>query len=282
MTVRTSSLHRGAVAGVPAWRGPLLLLLLVAVVAAAVGGLTLRGSPGHSNSPAYRFSQTRIEGTPTMYSLLSENGAVVTFLQDGQIWAQQVAGGPRTLVTADLAGQPSGPFDYPFETHIPVAISPSGRLVVFASPAKGLTTDPPATPNPSVPPDWYDRSVFVRDIVAGTTRRISPLTSPDLGTLWLWLTDPLIHVPSAKFLTEDTLNIYLSFRIPPAVIPSPDPWEPFGWEVRLDLPSLRFACPGSRATGSARTRPDRRDSRSASVPRVQARRVRGLSLGTRG
>ncbi len=114
MTVRTSSLNRGALVAAPRRRGRwLLLLTLAAVAAAVVGGLTFRGSPGHSNSPAYRFSQTRIEGSPTMYSLLSENGEVVAFLQDGQIWTRPVAGGPRTLVTADLAGQPSGPFDYP-------------------------------------------------------------------------------------------------------------------------------------------------------------------------
>jgi hypothetical protein len=244
VSIRQSARPRpvGPSAFSPAGRRPArwLLVGLFAVGLAAATGLLLRDTPGHSEPPGYRFAQARVEGGSASEPLLSGDGKVLLYRQDGQIWTQPVAGGRKSLVSAGIDGAPG---DQPAFVG---AVSPNGRFVVFDSYAANLVSAgaPPIDPNimglPDLPTGPYPLGVYVRDTAAGTTVRISPLDHPQFGRLWL-SGGARFRVP-ATFIDDHRLVIPLgSIRAPLATESDPIPWMQFlaksGGYVVLDVGS---------------------------------------------
>ncbi len=234
----------------PARRLRWLALLLVAIAAAAGVGVTLRGSPGHSGTAGYRFSQTRVDGASATQTLLSGDGKVIIFLQDGQLWAQPLAGGERVLVTAGVDGSPSAPpasspGTFPDPNAVPdsrsvlLGVSATGRYTLFSSQAVNLVEEgqPPVDPNyPGRPgePRQVKQGVYVRDVQTGTTRRISPLDHPQFGRIWFSM--PEVGRTSASFISDRTMFITLGpNRTAPPNVPTPDPWDALTDNVLLNL-----------------------------------------------
>jgi hypothetical protein len=241
VSIRQSARARpvGPSAFSPAGRRPAgwLLVGLFAVGLAAATGLLLRDTPGLSEPPAYRFSQTRVEGGPASEAVLSGDGKVLVYRQDGQIWTQPVAGGRKSLVSAGVNGVPA---DQPAFV---AAVSPNGRFVVFDSYAANLVREgaPPVDPNiMGITTGPYPLGVYVRDTAAGKTVRISPLDHPQFGRLWL-SGGARSRVP-ATFIDEHRLVIPLgSIRTPLLTESDPIPWLRFlgmsGGQVVLDVES---------------------------------------------
>ncbi len=258
----------------PARRLRWLAVLLVAAVASAAVGVTLRGAPGDSGTPAYRFSQTRVDGSSATQTLLSGDGKVIVFLQDGQLWTQPLAGGPKTLVTAGIDGSLSAPpapppGTFPDPNTVPnsrsllLGVSTTGRYIVFSSQAVNLVREGQPPVDPNYP--WYAgeprrvrQAVYVRDAEAGTTQRISPLDHPAFGRVWFSM--PELGRTNASFISDRTLFITLGpNRIAPPNGPSPDPWDALSENVLLNLETGTISsipipaatgCPGKEAASS--------------------------------
>jgi hypothetical protein len=205
-----------------------LLVVLFAVGLAAATGMLLRDTPGHSEPPAYRFSQHALEGSSAGLIELSADGTRLVFHQDGQLWIRPTHGGPRQLVTVDLAGGPAvvppPVFGDNGADHLPLAVSTNGRYVVFLSSALSLVGGPPVTdlrgPYGPVGP------AYLRDTLMGKTTRIGPLDLPSVGKVW---------VESAQFTDDRTLLIQAFDMRETADGPVSDDWYSVNYPGRYLL-----------------------------------------------
>lgn len=148
-------------------------------VAFSSGATNLGASNGTSNV----FVRDREDGTTTLVSVaangdsyapsISADGRYVAFASEATDLVAGDVNGRRDVFVRDLAGATTtlasvsstntqGTFDSPAANSKPPSISADGRYVVFASDALLVGTD---TNN--------HRDVFVRDVVANETRRIS-------------------------------------------------------------------------------------------------------------
>jgi Tol biopolymer transport system component len=158
-------------------RAATVLTLTAFAVSLALGGhssasageqTTFRSSATNDGSDANAAS-----GTP----ILAAGGNVVVFQssatnlvrgdRNGQddVFAFDRAAGTVTLVSAGTSTHPAN------GRSTPLAVSPNGRFVVFASTAGDLTSD--AQPSPCPPGQECNVEIYLRDRAAGTTELVS-------------------------------------------------------------------------------------------------------------